>query len=269
MTKLVVDIQDTTCHPQTDLDHNTHKIQEVSGITHQTLGGTRTTLDLLRDIQMENMITHTTNIDKMPILDTIEAIPRVLHIDPPKTHLTKRLNRAAVIEILQVEEEDIQALLIGVVDIPTHQETEINTQTPLVGGIDAQTPLGEAAATQGPLEEEEEMTQILLAEAEAVADFRIDHQVDKDLVTTDMIHPMIMDDVHQVAHQETMIQILTEEIETTVPQIATKVEDIVDTFVVTAHQEEKLRVRNRNSNHLYSEETLKNTLGGDVDFAKQ
>lgn len=138
-----------------------------------------------------------------------------------------------------------------------------------MGGIDAQTPLGEAAATQGPLEEEEEMTQILLAEAEAVADFRIDHQVDKDLVTTDMIHPMIMDDVHRVAHQETMIQILTEEIEAIVPQIATKIEDIADTFVVTAHQEDKLRVGNRNLNHSFSKEILRNIPGGDVDSDKQ
>lgn len=123
MNKLVVDIQDIKCHPQTDLDPDTHKIQEISGIIHQTPGGTRTILDLPRDIQMENMITHTIHIDKMPILDTIEAIRRVLPIDPPKTHLTKRLNRAADIEILQAEEEDIQALLIGAVDIPTHQET--------------------------------------------------------------------------------------------------------------------------------------------------
>jgi hypothetical protein len=132
-----------------------------------------------------------------------------------------------------------------------------------------QVPQEEAAITQDlpeeveatlDLQEEEEATLVRLVEVEVTL---TNHQVSMGLAT-EATHHIAKDNL--VAHQETTIQTLTEEIEA--PREVNRETKIGD-VLVDDHPHDKLEAKNQSLNPSYSEGTLRNTLGGDADSVKQ
>jgi hypothetical protein len=245
----------------------------IKGIIHQIRVDLSITTHHPHDIRMGNTRHQTIDIvdtNTTLTFDIIEVTHRVIDITPLKPLPTKLLNRIMALKINQEEPKDTQILPAEEINPRINREVEIDTPIPQAGVDGTRDPPKEAAVIPA-LQEEVAETQIL--RVEAVVDFLIDHQADKDLAIIDAIHHKITDNVHRavlrVAHQEEVTQTLIEEIRITTPQEATRDEDIVNNIVVADHQEEKLRAKNQNSNLLYLKEILRNILGGDVDSVKR
>jgi hypothetical protein len=251
MNKLVgehVDFLDNRYHLETDMDLDIPKTQVVNTTTNIILEDRKVMSDHHLDTLMLTKViqpTDTVIIHMIQMYILIEDILKAEDIEPLTRLQSRELNHRAdnlvepmVTPTHPMEVEETMALLMEAEVTPDPLEAEaVVTQDPLVG---------ETMITHDHQEVEDEVTQdplevgeIQTLPAEAV---EVNHQVDMDQETTEMIHHMDLEDTNQVARQEEVIQILIEEITTTPLQEVIKETTLVDT-IVADHRDDKLRAK--------------------------